>query len=85
MNEMNNIKKGVISMNTHTKILRAVQFICSALVILGIFLFTLGIIVSDYNYLVGIGVGAAISAAFIWLMGVFLVATEEMIMGQKNI
>lgn len=76
-------------METHAAILRAVKYICGTLVLLGIALFGLGIYVSDYQGLVGIGVGAVMSATFIWIMGVFLVATEEMIgkqyKGKKSI
>lgn len=66
-------------MKAHATILNAVKYICGTLVFLGIAIFSYGVYVSDYQGLVGIGVGAVMSAAFIWIMGVFLVATEEMI------
>lgn len=71
-------------MKTHATLLRAVKYICGTLVLLGIAIFAFGFYASDYQGLVGIGVGTVMSAAFIWIMGVFLVATEEMISKGKN-
>ncbi|WP_405097060.1 hypothetical protein [Oceanobacillus sp. FSL H7-0719] len=73
-------------MKTHATILRAVKYICGTLVLLGIAIFAFGVYVGDYQGIVGIGIGSVMSAAFIWIMGVFLVATEEMISkGKKSI
>lgn len=66
-------------MKTHAAILNLIKYICGTLVFLGIGIFSYGVYVSDYQGLVGIGVGTIMSAAFIWIMGTFLVATEEMV------
>lgn len=80
VNVVNNKYKGrSFQMKTHAAMLNAVKYICGTLVFLGIAIFSYGVYVSDYQELVGIGVGTVMSAAFIWIMGTFLVVTEEMI------
>ena len=46
---------------------------------LGIAIFIYGMIVSDYVMITGIGVGTVMGAVFIFLIGMFLIATEEML------
>lgn len=73
-------------MKSHATLLQFIKYICGTLVLLGIGIFSYGIYVSDYQALVGIGVGAIMSATFIWIMGIFLAATEEMIgKGKRSI
>ena len=45
----------------------------------GIALFLYGFFVSDYGNITGIGIGTIMGAVFIFVMGIFLVASEEMI------
>ena len=46
---------------------------------LGTAIFIYGMIVSDYVMITGIGVGTVMGAVFIFLIGMFLIATEEML------
>jgi hypothetical protein len=41
--------------------------------------FIAGIFVTGYNILVPIGIGTSVGAVFIFLIGVFLVVTDEML------
>lgn len=61
------------------KILNAVKFTGGTVLIIGITLFLLGIYDSGYNILASIGVGTVIGAVFIFLMGVFLAVSEEVV------
>ena len=42
-------------------------------------IFLYGFFVSDYSAITGIGIGTIMGAIFIFMMGVFFVATEEML------
>ncbi|AXI08842.1 hypothetical protein CV093_08300 [Oceanobacillus sp. 143] len=66
-------------MNAHKQILKVTSFICGILIIIGTALFMYGYFVNGYQNVAGVGAGAVMGAAFIFIMGVFLVATEEMI------
>ncbi|WP_407272906.1 hypothetical protein [Radiobacillus sp. PE A8.2] len=61
------------------KILNAVNYTCGTVLTIGITLFLLGVIGSGFNLFVPIGIGTVIGAIFIFLMGVFLVVSEEMV------
>ena len=65
-------------MESKTKILNAVKYIGSTILALGVAIFLYGFFVSDYGAVTGIGIGTVMGAVFIFLMGVFFVATEEM-------
>ncbi|WP_096270103.1 hypothetical protein [Paucisalibacillus globulus] len=64
------------------KLLRAVSILCGTLVTIGMVLFLYGYFGSDYGMLTGIGIGVTMGGVFIFIMGVFLVATEEVV--EKN-
>lgn len=66
-------------MESNTKMLNAVKFSGGILLTIGIFVFLYSIFVSDYSNLIGIAIGIIMGAVFIFLMGVFFVATEEML------
>ena len=65
-------------METKLKMLNAVKVVGITVLIIGISIFLYGFFVSDYSSITGIGIGTVMGAIFIFLMGVFFVATEEM-------
>ena len=65
-------------MESKLKMLNAVKIIAFTLLVVGISIFLYGFFVSDYSAITGIGIGTVMGAIFIFLMGVFFVATEEM-------
>ncbi|SET95945.1 hypothetical protein SAMN05421676_11267 [Salinibacillus kushneri] len=71
-------------MNTNLKILNAVKFAGGLILLAGIILFAIGLFESRYSILVSIGTGTIIGAVFIFLMGVFLVITEELVEKKTN-
>lgn len=66
-------------MESKIKILNALKFTSGSITIIGIVIFILGIFESGYRILTPIGVGTIVGAVFIFLMGMFLVASEEMV------
>ncbi|WP_047983011.1 hypothetical protein [Ornithinibacillus californiensis] len=64
------------------KVLRAVSILCGTLVIVGMLAFLYGYFANGYAALTGIGIGVAMGGVFIFIMGIFLVATEEVV--EKN-
>lgn len=65
-------------MKSKSKILNTVKYVGSTVLILGISIFLYGFFVSDYGPVTAIGIGTVMGAVFIFLMGMFFVATEEM-------
>jgi hypothetical protein len=65
-------------MESKLKVLNAVRYIGGTFLFIGIISFLIGILVNGSTALIGIGIGAAIGAVFIFIMGVFFVITEEM-------
>jgi len=59
--------------------LNAVKVVGLTVLAIGISIFLYGFFVSDYSAITGIGIGTVMGAIFIFLMGVFFVATEEML------
>ncbi|NBJ67929.1 MULTISPECIES: hypothetical protein [Clostridia] len=66
------------------KLLNATKYVGASVLLIGIAIFLYGFFVSDYSQITGIGIGTVMGAVFIFLMGVFLVATEEMIDNRKK-
>jgi hypothetical protein len=66
------------------KVLRAVSFVCGTLITIGILSFLYGFFASGYEALTGIGIGTIMGGVFIFIMGIFLVATEEMVDKNKG-
>ncbi|MGX4668037.1 hypothetical protein JNUCC74_02330 [Cerasibacillus sp. JNUCC 74] len=62
----------------NAKMLRATKYVGAIILFAGITMFIYGFFVSDYSYITGIGIGTVMGAVFIFLMGIFFVATEEM-------
>ncbi|WP_313897603.1 hypothetical protein [Bacillus litorisediminis] len=71
-------------MDNKVKILNAVKVVGGTVLTLGIILFIIGLSVSTYSVLAPIGIGTIVGAVFIFVMGVFLVVTEEMITKGKD-
>lgn len=61
------------------KFLNAVTYVGLTILTIGILAFILGLLVTGFNILVPIGIGTVVGAVFIFLIGVFLVVTEEML------
>ncbi|MFC5602228.1 hypothetical protein [Sporosarcina koreensis] len=66
-------------MESKLKMLNAVKVVGLTVLTIGISIFLYGFFVSDYSAVTGIGIGTVMGAIFIFLMGVFFVATEEML------
>jgi hypothetical protein len=76
---MNNIyiNKEMSKMESKVKILNAVKFVGGTILTIGVITFLLGLLVNGFSSLVLAGIGITMAAVFIFLMGVFFVATEE--------
>ncbi|MFD2630380.1 hypothetical protein [Oceanobacillus kapialis] len=66
-------------MSSRKKMLNAVKIAGATVLMLGIAIFLYGFFVSDYSAITGIGIGTIMGAVFLFLMGVFFVATEEVL------
>lgn len=66
-------------MEINKRLLKYVSFICGTLLIIGFSLFLYGYFVSGLLTVTAVGIGIVMGAAFIFIMGIFLVATEETI------
>ena len=66
-------------MDPFLKMIKATRNVGSIILTLGIAIFIYGMFVGDYVYITGIGVGAVMGAVFIFLIGMFLIAAEEML------
>jgi len=71
-------------MEAREKILNAVKYVGGTILALGILIFIVGFTASGYSYLTPIGIGTVMGAIFIFLMGVFFVASEEMLEKQNR-
>ncbi|WP_047982213.1 hypothetical protein [Ornithinibacillus contaminans] len=67
-----------------SKILRAVSFLCGTLITIGVIAFLYGFFASGNNALIGVGIGTIMGGVFIFIMGIFLVATEEVVEKDKQ-
>lgn len=65
-------------MDSKLKMLNAVKIVGFTVLTIGIAIFLYGFFVSDYSAITGVGIGTVMGAIFIFLMGIFFVATEEM-------
>lgn len=66
-------------MRSREKFLNAVTYAGLTILTIGILTFIAGLLVTGYNLLVPIGIGTCVGAVFIFLIGVFLVVTDEML------
>ncbi|MEK4534248.1 hypothetical protein ACWF7H_10595 [Peribacillus butanolivorans] len=70
-------------MEANQKMLDAVKWVSGTGCVIGIIIFALSLFVSDYNkdyILTAVGMAIILSAAAIFLVGIFFVLTEEMVM-----
>lgn len=66
-------------MKSREKFLNAVTYVGLTVLTIGILAFIAGVFVTGYSILVPIGIGTSVGAVFIFLIGVFLVVTDEML------
>ena len=66
-------------MRAREKLLNAVSFVGLTVLTMGVIAFILGVIVTDFKMLIPLGIGISVGAVFIFLIGVFLVVSDEMI------
>lgn len=66
-------------MENKRKMLNAVKYIGGTVLALGILTFLIGFFGSDSSVLTPMGIGAVVGAVFVFLIGVFFVASEEML------
>lgn len=66
-------------MHAYTKMLNATKYAGGILLVIGLIIFSYGYFLNGLISTIGIGMGIVIGAVFIFLMGVFFVATDEML------
>lgn len=65
-------------MDSKQAMLNIIKYTGGTILTIGISIFLYGFFISNYSAITGIGIGTVMGAIFIFLMGVFFVATEEM-------
>ncbi|MBP2239724.1 hypothetical protein J2Z40_000277 [Cytobacillus eiseniae] len=65
-------------MNLHDK-LKIIKYVGGALLTCGLIIFLFGFFGSGVNLLTPIGIGTVMGAVFIFIMGIFFFATEELL------
>ena len=71
-------------METYVKMLHATKFVGASLLIIGIAIFLYGTLMSEFSTIMGVGSGVVMGAVFIFLIGMILVASEEMILNSNQ-
>lgn len=71
-------------METKRKMINAVNVVGITVLAIGLITFLLGYFESDYSVLTPLGIGTVIGAVFIFLIGMFFIATEEMLEKTKK-
>lgn len=66
-------------MTSKEKLMNAVRFLGISILTIGIVFFFIGFFKSGPSILTPIGIGTIMGGVFIFLMGIFLAVTEEMI------
>ena len=69
-------------MESYVKMLHATKVVGAALLTTGIAVFLYGTFVSEYSTIMGVGIGIVMGAVFTFIIGMILVASEEMISKQ---
>jgi hypothetical protein len=69
----------MMKMRSNMKIINATGHVGLTVLTIGVFAFLFGIFETDYSFLIPIGIGTVVGAVFIFVMGVFFAATEEML------
>ena len=85
VNKVNNIYKERMSeMESNMKMFHATKYVGATVLIIGIAIFLYGAFVSEYSTMIGIGIGTVMGAVFTFLIGMFLVVSEEMIANSRK-
>ncbi|MBM7692821.1 integral membrane sensor domain MASE1 [Peribacillus deserti] len=66
-------------MNLNNNFLKAVTYVAAPILMIGIAIFLKGFFENGSSVWTPIGIGAIIGAIFIFIMGMFMVATEEVL------
>lgn len=72
-------------MESYVKMLHATKIVGAALLTIGIAVFLYGTLISDYSTVMGVGIGIVMGAVFTFIIGMILVASEEMILNSKQL
>jgi hypothetical protein len=67
-------------METYQQMLNVVKYAGGIILSIGIAIFVYGFFMSTGGVATGIGIGTVMGAIFIFIMGVFLAGTEEMLL-----
>lgn len=82
---VNNISmKGCYNMESYVKMLHATKMVGATLLTIGIAIFLYGALISELSTVIGVGIGVVMGAVFIFLIGMILVASEEMILNSNK-
>ncbi|WP_453991726.1 hypothetical protein [Bacillus nitroreducens] len=68
-----------------TNMLEAVKYFGGTVLIAGIIIFCLGFFASGSSVLTPIGIGTVMGAIFVFLMGLFLIASEEVLLKAQGV
>lgn len=71
-------------MNLNANILKAVNYVAVVILAIGLIIFSFGFFGNGNNILTPIGIGTVMGAVIIFVMGIFFVATEEMLNKTKK-
>lgn len=71
-------------MNVNANILKAVNYVAVGILAVGLIIFSFGFFGNGNNILTPIGIGTVMGAVIIFVMGIFFVATEEMLNTTKK-
>ena len=69
-------------MESYVKMLHATKIVGAALLTIGIAVFLYGTFISEFSTVMGVGIGIVMGAVFTFIIGMILVASEEMIAKQ---
>ncbi|MBD7945805.1 MULTISPECIES: hypothetical protein [Psychrobacillus] len=72
-------------MESYVKMLHATKIVGAALLTIGIAVFLYGTLISEYSTVMGVGIGIVMGAVFTFIIGMILVASEEMILNSKQL
>lgn len=61
------------------KTLNLLKYVCTTVFTIGILFFLFGLFEIGYRIFIPIGIGTVISSVFIFIIGIFFVATDEML------
>ncbi|WP_261134838.1 hypothetical protein [Bacillus sp. Marseille-Q3570] len=66
-------------MQSRTKLLNATKFVGGSVLSIGIMMFLFGFLVNGSSLLISLSIGTIVGSVFIFLIGLFFAATEEML------